>query len=81
MQVETRKDMNNSKKAFVRNTVNELLFPIFQDNIERENIVYIILPEIVAYINEATDCNNFTSRDVRIVLAMAIQRAIVRFYA
>ena len=73
--------MNNSKKSFVRNTVNKLLFPIFQDNIERENVVDIILPEIVAYINETTDCNNFTSEDVRITLAMTIQRAIVRFYA
>lgn len=64
--------MNNSNKAFVRHTVNELLFPILQDNIERENVVDNILPKIVADINETADCNNFTSEDVRIALARIV---------
>lgn len=67
------KEMNNSNKAFVRHTINELLFPILQDNIEREGVVDNILPEIVADINETADCNNFTSEDVRIALARIIE--------
>jgi hypothetical protein len=64
--------MNDSNKAFVRHTINELLFPIFQDNIERENIVDNLCGEVVSDINKTADCNNFTSEDVRIALSRAL---------
>ena len=69
--------MNKSNKAFVRHTINGLLFPILQDNIEREGVVDSILPEIVTDIDETADCNNFTSEDVRIALARAILHKFV----
>ena len=61
--------MNDSNKAFVRHTIDGLLFPILQDDIEREGVVHNILPEIVTDIDETADCDNFTSEDVRIALA------------
>ena len=69
--------MNESSKAFVRHTLDGLLFPILQDDIEREGMVYSVLPEIVADIEETADCNNFTSEDVRIALARAILNKFV----
>lgn len=69
--------MNKSNKAFVRHTINGLLFPILQDNIEREGVVDSILPEIVTDIDETADCNNFTSEDVRIALARIILNKFV----
>ena len=53
------------------------LFPILQDNIEREGVVDSILPEIVTDIDETADCNNFTSEDVRIALARIILNKFV----
>ena len=64
--------MNDSNKAFVRHTIDGLLFSILQDDIEREGVVHSILPEIVADIDETADCDNFTSEDVRIALARVI---------
>lgn len=64
--------MNDSNKAFVRHTIDGLLFPILQDDIEREGVVHSILPEIVADIDETADRDNFTSEDVRIALARVI---------
>lgn len=69
--------MNNSNKAFVRYKINELLFPIFQDNIERESVVDNLWGEVVSDINETADCNNFTSEDVRISLARALMNKII----
>lgn len=64
--------MNDSSKAFVRHTLDGLLSPILQDDIDRAGVVWGILPEIVADIEETADCDNFTSEDVRIALARVI---------
>lgn len=64
--------MNDSSKAFVRHTLDGLLFPILQDDIDRAGVVWGMLPEIVADIEETADCDNFTSEDVRIALARVI---------
>ena len=69
--------MNNSNKAFVRYTINELLFPIFQDNIERESVVDNLWGEVVSDISETADCNNFTSEDIRIALARALKNKVI----
>lgn len=69
--------MNDSSKAFVRHTLDGLLFPILQDDIEREGVTHSILPEIVADIDETADCDNFTSEDVRIALARIILNKFV----
>lgn len=69
--------MNESNKAFVRHTIDGLLFPILQDDIEREGVTHSILPEIVTDIDETADCDNFTSEDVRIALARAILNKFV----
>ena len=64
--------MNDSSKAFVRHTLDGLLSPILQDDIDRAGVVWGILPEIVADIEETADYDNFTSEDVRIALARVI---------
>lgn len=69
--------MNDSNKAFVRHTIDGLLFPILQDDIEREGVVHSILPEIVTDIDETADRDNFTSEDVRIALARVILNKFV----
>ena len=71
------KDMNESSKAFVRHTLDGLLFPILQDDIDRAGVVWGVLPEVVADIEETADCDNFTSEDVRIALARAILHKFV----
>ena len=69
--------MNDSSKAFVRHTLDGLLFSILQDDIDRAGVVWGILPEIVADIEETADRDNFTSEDVRIALARVILNKFV----
>lgn len=69
----------------VRATLNELLFGIFQDNIERESVIDYILDDVIADIDETADWsdlqyNEVNEADIQIALARVLKSAVVFNY-
>ena len=69
----------------VRATLNELLFGIFQDNIEREGVIDYILDDVIADIDETADWsdlqyNEVNEADIQIALARVLKSAVVFNY-
>ena len=69
----------------VRATLNELLFGIFQDNIEREGVIDYILDDVIADIDETADWfdlryDEVNEADIQIALARVLKSAVVFNY-
>lgn len=68
--------MTNDNRNFVRNVLNANIFNIFPDNIERENVVDAILPDVITDIEETAD-EAFNMDDVLISMSRALYKKIV----
>ena len=65
--------------------MNELLFGIFQDNIEREGVIDYILDDVIADIDETADWSDLrydevNESDIQIALARVLKDAVESKY-
>jgi hypothetical protein len=77
--------MTRRQTKEVRATLNELLFGIFQDNIEREGVIDYILDDVIADIDETADWSDLrydevNESDIQIALARVLKDAVESKY-